>query len=45
MLRYTYWNYRVMDVLHTCLICTSAWQYLIANWGNVEMNREGFVPM
>jgi hypothetical protein len=34
-----------MDALHTCLICTSAWKYLIANWGNVAMHREGVVPI
>ncbi|KAI0249990.1 hypothetical protein BJV78DRAFT_625818 [Lactifluus subvellereus] len=34
-----------MDATHTCLLCTSAWKYLIANWGNVEMHREGVVPI
>lgn len=32
-----------LDATHTCLICTSAWKYLIANFGNVSY--PGHVPI
>jgi hypothetical protein len=32
-----------LDAVHTCLICTSAWRYLIANYGNVSY--QGHVPL
>ncbi|KAH9972940.1 hypothetical protein BGW80DRAFT_275890 [Lactifluus volemus] len=35
----------LMDVIHSCLICTSAWIYLVANWGNVKMRTDGVVPV
>jgi len=31
-----------LDVTHTCLICSSIWKYLIANYGNVSYR--GHVP-
>jgi len=32
----------MLDAAHTCLICSSAWKYLIANYGNVSY--KGHVP-
>ncbi|KAH9002484.1 hypothetical protein EDB86DRAFT_3074254 [Lactarius hatsudake] len=32
-----------LDATHTCLICSSAWKYLIANFGNVSYR--GHVPI
>jgi len=32
-----------LDATHTCLICSSAWKYLIANYGNVSY--QGHVPI
>ncbi|KAI9447667.1 hypothetical protein H4582DRAFT_15103 [Lactarius indigo] len=32
-----------LDATHTCLICSSAWKYLIANFGNVSY--QGHVPI
>ncbi|KAN0126501.1 hypothetical protein V8E52_000141 [Russula decolorans] len=34
----------ILDLCHTFLICTSAWDYLIANFGNVEAHVRGYVP-
>jgi hypothetical protein len=36
---------RLLDALHTCLICTSVWKYLIANFGNVQAHERGDVPV
>ncbi|KAH9021161.1 hypothetical protein EDB85DRAFT_437605 [Lactarius pseudohatsudake] len=33
----------MLDATHTCLICSSAWKYLIANFGNVSYR--GHVPI
>jgi len=35
----------MLDLCHTFLICTSVWDYLVANFGNVEMHRQGIVPL
>ncbi|KAH9986354.1 hypothetical protein BJV74DRAFT_540382 [Russula compacta] len=35
----------ILDAAHTCLICTSLWKYLIANYGNVESRIRGDVPV
>jgi hypothetical protein len=35
----------ILDLCHTFLICTSAWDYLIANFGNVEAHDRGYVPI
>ncbi|KAH9071537.1 hypothetical protein EDB83DRAFT_2517350 [Lactarius deliciosus] len=32
-----------LDATHTCLICSSAWKYLVANFGNVSYR--GHVPI
>jgi len=34
----------ILDVVHTIFICTSIWDYLIANFGNVEARVRGDVP-
>ena len=36
---------RMLDAIHTCLICTSVWKYLIANFGNVQAHERGDVPV
>ncbi|KAH8982825.1 hypothetical protein EDB92DRAFT_1952076 [Lactarius akahatsu] len=33
----------MLDATHTCLICSSAWKYLVANFGNVSYR--GHVPI
>lgn len=35
----------MLDLCHTFLICTSAWDYLIANFGNVAARQRGYVPI
>ncbi|KAI9507511.1 hypothetical protein F5148DRAFT_107997 [Russula earlei] len=35
----------VLDTIHTCLICTSIWIYLISNYGNVEGHLRGEIPI
>jgi len=35
----------ILDIAHTVIICTSAWIYLIANFGNVQAHVEGVVPV
>ncbi|KAH9998239.1 hypothetical protein BJV77DRAFT_980787 [Russula vinacea] len=35
----------ILDITHTCLICSSIWNYLIANFGNVEAHVRGEVPV
>jgi len=32
-----------LDATHTCLICSSIWKYLVANYGNVSY--QGHVPI
>jgi hypothetical protein len=34
----------ILDLTHTFLICTSVWDYLIANFGNVAAHVRGDVP-
>jgi len=35
----------ILDICHTFFICTSVWEYLIANFGNVPMRQRGDVPI